>query len=317
MVLAFANFVPMVYHPATRQKGTGVPLKREFIDEIPDQPGNSGFSGLYGGGSGDRRDNRGSGISMGPGGLFGREVISSSNRISRVYDAAGTRAEIEAIRAGSTGGPSFQVPTLRTIPNVAPKTATVTQTKRTITEVGRGVPLNVKVLPTPGGRYNVVIDGVVFPGMSKAGGKQIIREHGGNAEIFEGEWTHDIIRTIQPVGPPVPGPIYQYPGVPTKGEDPMDLGNLLGNLGTAYINARYSQPTPAYQPVDYNVGGVNVDPFDVFTDDSTVIARRAPCRKRRRRRRRLATASDIKDIAALKSTMSPSEFKTWLATHPQ
>lgn len=37
--------------------------------------------------------------------------------------------------------------------------------------------------------------------------------------------------------------------------------------------------------------------------------------KRRRRRRILASARDIRDIAALKSSMSPSEFKTWIATH--
>ena len=40
------------------------------------------------------------------------------------------------------------------------------------------------------------------------------------------------------------------------------------------------------------------------------------CKKQRRRRKRLATTSDIKDLAALKSVLSPADLKTWIATHP-
>lgn len=130
----------------------------------------------------------------------------------------------------------------------------------------------------------------------------------------------------------------------------LDLGNLLGTLGSSYIQARYGGPrTPqvmaptiraqgpqagvAAQPVfletlpemagdvyDYfftdeqkqslsqmpNAGKVQIDPR---------TGRVSVC-KTRRRRKRLATTSDIKDLAALKSVLSPADLKTWIATHP-
>lgn len=130
----------------------------------------------------------------------------------------------------------------------------------------------------------------------------------------------------------------------------LDLGNLLGTLGSQYISARYGGPrTPqitaptirpqgpragvAAQPVlletlpemagdvyDYfftdeqkqslsqmpNAGKVQIDPR---------TGRVSVC-KNRRRRKRLATTSDIKDLAALKSVLSPADLKTWIATHP-
>ena len=130
----------------------------------------------------------------------------------------------------------------------------------------------------------------------------------------------------------------------------LDLGNLLGTLGSSYIQARYGGPKVpqvmaptiraqgpqagvAAQPVfldtlpqmagdvyDYffteeqkqslsqmpNAGKVQIDPR---------TGRVSVC-KNRRRRKRLATTSDIKDLAALKSVLSPADLKTWIATHP-
>ncbi len=130
----------------------------------------------------------------------------------------------------------------------------------------------------------------------------------------------------------------------------LDLGNLLGTLGSSYIQARYGGPRQpqvmaptiraqgpqagvAAQPVfletlpemagdvyDYfftdeqkqslsqmpNAGKVQIDPR---------TGRVSVC-KTRRRRKRLATTSDIKDLAALKSVLSPADLKTWIATHP-
>ena len=104
---------------------------------------------------------------------------------------------------------------------------------------------------------------------------------------------------------------------------PLDLGSLAGDLirqaGTAYINQQFApDPVPvASAPVDYNVGPLNLDPFDLFTDPVTGQQSIVPKKKKcRRRRRRLATVSDIKDLAALKSVLGNGDaFKTWIATH--
>jgi len=100
---------------------------------------------------------------------------------------------------------------------------------------------------------------------------------------------------------------------------PLDLGGLLQTAGEAWIQ-RELAPTPrpvSYAPVDYQMGPLNLDPFDLFTDPATgqqtMVTRRRKCR---RRRKRLATVSDIKDLAALKSVLGNGEaFKTWIATH--
>ena len=129
----------------------------------------------------------------------------------------------------------------------------------------------------------------------------------------------------------------------------LDLGNLLGTLGSSYIQARYGQPQPQ-QPLQLPVppyvtpimpqgprAGIAPTPalagpnlmdlgqqgYDYFFGDSTVpknmtidpVTGRL-CKKQRRRRKRLATTSDIKDLAALKSVLSPADLKTWIATHP-
>lgn len=101
----------------------------------------------------------------------------------------------------------------------------------------------------------------------------------------------------------------------------MDLGNLIGDIAKTYITTRYA-PTPVstpinYMPADFQVGPLNVDPMDLFTQDTGApvvsFGKKKTCR---RRRRRLATMSDIKDLAALKSVLGNGEaFKTWIATH--
>ena len=98
----------------------------------------------------------------------------------------------------------------------------------------------------------------------------------------------------------------------------MDLGNLLGDLGTAYINAKYANqpPTPSIQytsSVAPTAGGISTTPAFSFNDIPVIGG--TPC-KRRRRRKRLATVSDIKDLAALKAVLGKGQaFTTWIATH--
>jgi len=122
----------------------------------------------------------------------------------------------------------------------------------------------------------------------------------------------------------------------------LDLGNLLGNLGSQYISARYGgpkapqvmaptivaqgpqagiAPTPAL--AGPNLMELGQEGYDYFFGDTTApkkvtidpVTGRI-CKKQRRRRKRLATTSDIKDLAALKSVLSPADLKTWIATHP-
>ena len=140
----------------------------------------------------------------------------------------------------------------------------------------------------------------------------------------------------------------------------LDLGNLLGNLGSQYISARWGQPrapqvmaptiraqgpqtglatTPAFAPVVPAIiggglaagGALLGEAYDFFTEDQKEALAKMPsapkmtydprtgmtsvCRTKRRRKR-LATTSDIKDLAALKSVLSPADLKTWIATHP-
>ena len=137
----------------------------------------------------------------------------------------------------------------------------------------------------------------------------------------------------------------------TKGTQTMslDLGGLLGTLGTSYIEARYGGPKapqvmaptiraqgpqagvaaqPVFSPlVAGGLGALGAEALDFFTDDQIAqipgakikidprTGQTSICRNRRRRKR-LATTSDIKDLAALKSILSPADLKTWIATHP-
>lgn len=96
----------------------------------------------------------------------------------------------------------------------------------------------------------------------------------------------------------------------------IDLGQIVTTLGSEYIQAKYA-PRPKLQPA------LSFDPLsplnlfnsgDPVMDDAVGLSWKP---KRRRRRRRLATLSDIRDLAALKSVLGNGEaFKTWIATHP-
>lgn len=117
------------------------------------------------------------------------------------------------------------------------------------------------------------------------------------------------------------GPVIPTTFPSTTQEQPMDLGNLFGQIisgVTQYQVAKASAPQvtnfagPSLPEMAGNV-------VEYFTDDATgeaaVVAVKKPC-KRRRRRRRLATQSDIRDLAALKAVLGDGQnLKTWIATH--
>ncbi len=119
------------------------------------------------------------------------------------------------------------------------------------------------------------------------------------------------------------------PKIGKNGDSPMDLGDLLGQLGTSFINAKYGQATTA-QPVAFNQAPVGVTPalgipfVDVVPEAGScekgmVWNPRANCgqgkwqKRSRRRRRRIATASDIRDLIALKEGVGPAMAKSYLA----
>jgi len=119
----------------------------------------------------------------------------------------------------------------------------------------------------------------------------------------------------------------------------LDLGNLIGNLGSAYLGAKYGGG-PSLQPVSLPGAAVGYSDFprDVtpalglpFAD----IVRDAPgdgrgylwdpnancgqgkwIKKRRRRHRNLATRGDIRDLSALKGVIGQGKLlEAWIATH--
>lgn len=117
----------------------------------------------------------------------------------------------------------------------------------------------------------------------------------------------------------------------------LDLGNLLGTLGGEYINAKFgggpsipvagpSTPTYGSQGGGFNTPVAGVPFVDVIPEagggKGMCWSQAANCgaggwiKRRRRRRRRLATASDIRDLSALRDTVGPAMTKTWIATHP-
>lgn len=105
---------------------------------------------------------------------------------------------------------------------------------------------------------------------------------------------------------------YTTPILPTKPKGgPMDLGTLLTDLGTAYINARYQTPTTPAFSLPIPGTGLGIEADIPFVD----LVR--PKKKCRRRRKRLATATDIRDLSSLRATLGSGEaFKQWIATHP-
>lgn len=134
-----------------------------------------------------------------------------------------------------------------------------------------------------------------------------------------------------PQPPSMPPPVIAAPQPTTKPtvSKPMDLGSLIKDLGTSYIQTRYAQPqqipvsfdpygvTPAVAPaVAGGIGLAAGELYDYFTDPATGGVFGTKKKKCRKRRRRLATVSDIADLAALKSILGNGDaFKTWIATH--
>lgn len=144
----------------------------------------------------------------------------------------------------------------------------------------------------------------------------------------------------------------------TKGTQTMslDLGGLLGTLGTSYIEARYGGPRapqvtaptivaqgpntlglPVTQPIQAMpalaapaagaLGYLAGEAYDYLTEPGAPGCTppsycvdgktgKVTIKQKRRRRRRLATSSDIRDLSSLKSVLSPADLKMWIATHP-
>ena len=192
-------------------------------------------------------------------------------------------------------------------------------------------PQNPYVIPRP-----------VLPAVASTTARSAPPEVSGQStRINEAQIPVSIPQTFAAVGEQKLEPLVQE-GTQTMS---LDLGNLLGTLGSSYIQARYGQPQPptilpgapygnqtivaqgpragvAATPVDtlYEMGK---DGYEYFFGNGTApknmtidpVTGRL-CKKQRRRRKRLATTSDIKDLAALKSVLSPADLKTWIATHP-
>lgn len=119
-----------------------------------------------------------------------------------------------------------------------------------------------------------------------------------------------------------PAPIVAPTTTTTSGSSSMDLGSILTDLGTAYIQTKYApSPTVYSGPVQaqpaYTLGEAGSDIIDFFTDPATGTV--VPVKKKkkcRRRRRRLATKSDLGDLAALKAILgNGATFTAWIATH--
>lgn len=115
----------------------------------------------------------------------------------------------------------------------------------------------------------------------------------------------------------------------TTGNKSMDLGSLIKDLGSQYIQTKYMPRAPQQlaQQVDFEfpdilgglgggvIGGLAGEALDYFMKEDGTIGVKKKCKKRRRRKR-LATVSDIADLAALKSILGNGDaFKTWIATH--
>lgn len=144
------------------------------------------------------------------------------------------------------------------------------------------------------GRWTVIYQGRTFNDLTDAGARAIAKELG--------------------IPSPVSAPA---PVIPTK-ENPMDLGNLLGDVIKTvgqYKIAELQQPVyqqPAF--IGTLPGMVQDFFFDETTGETVAVMKKKPCK--RRRRRRLATKSDIADLAALQAVLGKGEaFKTWIATH--
>lgn len=118
----------------------------------------------------------------------------------------------------------------------------------------------------------------------------------------------------------------------------LDLGGLIGSLGGAYINAKYSGPqqsVPYYNPgaVGFSDFGGAINATPTLGIPFADLVRDAPgtgmlwdpgancgngkwIKKRRRRHRNLATRGDIRDLSALKGVIGQGKLlEAWIATH--
>lgn len=126
---------------------------------------------------------------------------------------------------------------------------------------------------------------------------------------------------------------------------PMDLGSLISDLGSQYIQSRYAVAAPAqlaapvFTPGAVAMGtaavgtaaalaGVGIPGVDVISEPpSANCGGGKPVYKyhcgeykwvypKRRRRKALATQSDLKSLAALKGVLGQGKaFEVWIATH--
>lgn len=100
------------------------------------------------------------------------------------------------------------------------------------------------------------------------------------------------------------------------------LTNLASNIisgVTEYQVAKVNQPNYPYIPdlLEFGMAGpvAKTSTAAVTIDNSTGQVLKVCSTKRRRRRRRLATASDLKDLAALKAILGGGKsLDTWVAT---
>lgn len=148
--------------------------------------------------------------------------------------------------------------------------------------------------------------------MSKTGDTQEFKNRDGTISIFIYDGTKWVDGGLKQMGVPTILPTQTSGGS-------MDLGNLTGNIidiGLEALRSRVVQQ-PSSQPVGFfpaltgpavigGAAGLATDALDLFSGT----------KKKRRRRKRLATVSDIRDLAALKSILGNGDaFKTWIATH--
>ncbi len=109
----------------------------------------------------------------------------------------------------------------------------------------------------------------------------------------------------------------------------MDLGSIIGTLGSSYIQAKYQQPSTVYGGAIQAQPALGLPFVDVIPEADTghcggrqLWDPKGNCgqgkwiKKSRKRRKRLATHSDLKDLAALKGVLGGGKaFETWIATH--
>ncbi len=122
-----------------------------------------------------------------------------------------------------------------------------------------------------------------------------------------------------------------------KGNKSMDLGALITDLGSKFIDAKFAPPNPAFLPAAgaaaaaaaaAGAAGIGLPFVDVIPGmpDAKACGGR-PVYKyhcgeykwvypKRRRRKALATQSDLRGLAALKGVLGQGKaFEVWIATH--